>query len=118
METCQLILTIVLVVAILEKLCMQTEDNKNIKLIMNSIKDLTEKVDALQVSLDNEQAEIAKAIEGLQATVAELNVLVADGGTAEQRQALADKLDAIQKDLQATIPDTVEETTTETTTEV
>ncbi len=87
-------------------------NNTNIQIIMATIADLTEKVDALQVALDNEQAQILAAITDLEETIAELQDLVADGGTAEERQALADKLDVIKSDLEATIPDTAEETTT------
>lgn len=72
---------------------------------MANIQELTDKVDALQVALDAEQEQIAAAIAALQATIDELKALVADGGTPEQRQALADKLDAIKSDLEATIPD-------------
>lgn len=91
------------------------ENNKNIKIIMANIAELTEKVDALQVALDNEQVQILGAIADLEQSIADLQVIVADGGTAEQRQALADKLDAIKSDLVATIPD---ETTGTTTTEL
>lgn len=73
--------------------------------IMATILELTEKVDALQVALDNEQAQIAAAIGALEQTVADLEALIVDGGTEEQRQALADKLDAVIADLQSTIPD-------------
>lgn len=80
---------------------------------MNSIKELAQKVDALQVSLDNEQAQVAAAIAGLEQTIVDQLALIADGGTVEERQAIADKLDAIKADLENTIPD---DTTTDTTT--
>lgn len=73
---------------------------------MATIQELSAKVDALQVALDLEQQQIADAIAALQATVADLQALVVDGGTAEERQAVSDKLDAVIADLQATIPDT------------
>ena len=85
---------------------------------MATIQELSNKVDELQVALDNEQAQILAAIEDLNDTIAELRDLVADGGTAEERQALADKLDAIKSDLENTIPDapaTTSTTTSETT---
>jgi hypothetical protein len=51
------------------------------------------------------EVQIKAAIDALNQTVADLQALVADGGTAEERQALADKLDAITTDLEGTIPD-------------
>ena len=79
----------------------------NLKLdnIMATITELTAKVDELQVALDAEQEQIRAAIEALNQAIADLQVLVAEGGTAEERQALADKLDAIKADLVATIPE-------------
>lgn len=93
--------------------------NTNIKLntIMATITELTTKVDELQVALDLEQAQIAEAIAGLEQSITDLTALVAEGGTAVERQALADKLQALKEDLEGTISDTVVETTTETTTE-
>lgn len=72
---------------------------------MASIQELSDKVDALQVSLDLEQAAVASAISGLNQTISDLQALLVDGGTAEQRQALADKLDAIKADLEGTVAD-------------
>lgn len=89
------------------------ENNLNIKKIMATIQDLTAQVDDLQAALDNEQAQIAVAIEGLNQSIADLTALVAEGGTAVERQALADKLSAIKADLEGTIPNTTGETTTE-----
>lgn len=70
---------------------------------MANIAELTAKVDALQASLDQEQQEIADAIAALQQSITDLQAMVADGGTVEERQALADKLDAIKADLEGTI---------------
>lgn len=72
---------------------------------MASIAQLTEKVEALQTALDNEQEQIQAAIAGLNETITQLRTDVAEGGTAEQRQALADKLDGIKTDLEGTISD-------------
>ena len=72
---------------------------------MATIVELTQKVDELQAALDAEQVQIAEAIAALEGVVAQLQAQVADGGTAEERQALADKLDAIKSDLEGTIPD-------------
>lgn len=74
--------------------------------IMATIADLTAKVDALETALNAEQEQIKEAIEGLQATIDELRANEAANGTPEERQALADKLDAIKTDLEGTIADT------------
>lgn len=71
---------------------------------MATITELSQKVDDLQVALDAEQEQILAAIAGLNETIAALQALVVEGGTAEERQALADKLDAIKADLESTIP--------------
>jgi ABC-type transporter Mla subunit MlaD len=81
--------------------------------IMATIAQLTEKVDALQASLDAEQQEIQDAINALNTTVQELRDQIAnnEGGTVEERQALADKLDSIKSDLEGTINTTPQEPT-------
>lgn len=71
----------------------------------NSIAELTAKVDELQTALDAEQEQISTAIAALQATIDELKANTSEGGTNEERQALADKLDAINTDLKSTVPD-------------
>ena len=78
--------------------------NNKLNKIMANITELTQKVDDLQVSLDAEQEQIRLAIEALNQAIADLQLLVVEGGTPEQRQALADKLDAIKGDLENTIP--------------
>jgi len=70
---------------------------------MANITELTAKVDALQVALDEEQAAIAAAIAALQTSITDLQAIVANGGTEEERTALAGKLDAILADLQSTV---------------
>jgi hypothetical protein len=87
--------------------------NQKLDLIMATLQELS--ANELQVALDAEQAEIAAAIEALNATVADLQVLVAEGGSPQERQAVVDKINAVIADLQATIPD--EPSTTSTTTE-
>lgn len=77
--------------------------NKKLNTIMANITELTEKVDALQAALDAEQQQIADAIAALQQTITDLQALVVSGGTEAERQALADKLDAIKADLEGTI---------------
>jgi hypothetical protein len=77
--------------------------NKKLKKIMANITELTAKVDSLQASLDAEQQQIADAIAALNQSIVDLQALVTDGGTVEQRQALADKLDSIKTDLEGTV---------------
>lgn len=80
-------------------------NNLKLKKIMATIAQLSAKVDDLQSALDAEQQQIADAIATLNQTVSDLQALVADGGTEADRQAVADKLDAVISDLEATIPD-------------
>ena len=70
---------------------------------MPTLAELSAKVDELQGALDTEQQEIADAIAALQQANADLEALVAAGGTEAERQAVADKLTAIVSDLQGTI---------------
>ena len=74
---------------------------------MANIQELTDQVAQLQADLDVEQQQIADALAALNAQIAQLQALVADGGTPEQRQALADALTAISTDLKGTIPDSI-----------
>ena len=84
---------------------------------MPSLEEIQAKADELQVALDAEQVQIADllaakdaantalqaTITGLNETVASLQAQLVDGGTAEQRQAVLDKLTATIADLQATV---------------
>ena len=72
--------------------------------IMATVAELNAKVDALQVSLDTEQAQIADAIATLTQAVADLQAQV-DAAAADQAQIqeVADKLDALKTDLEGTI---------------
>lgn len=72
---------------------------------MASITDIAAAVAELQASLDAEQQQIADAIAGLTAQIAALEVLLGDGGTEADRQAILDSLAAIKADLEGTIPD-------------
>jgi chromosome segregation ATPase len=76
---------------------------KNQEKIMATLKEISEKADQLQASLDAEQAVILEAIAGLQQTIADLQANITDGGTAEERQAVVDKLEGIKTDLEGTI---------------
>jgi hypothetical protein len=73
---------------------------------MATLKEISEKADQLQTALDAEQVQILAAIDGLKQTIADLTAQVGGGGTTEERQAVLDKLAAIQTDLESTIPDT------------
>jgi len=71
--------------------------------IMATIAELSAKVDELQVKLDAEQEQIQNAINALNETVASLQAQLADGGTAEERQAVLDKLNSAITDLEGTV---------------
>ena len=71
---------------------------------MPTLQELSAKVDTLQTALDDEQQQVANKIAELEAVAADLR---ASGGTDADRQAFADKIDAIAADLKATIPDDV-----------
>lgn len=58
----------------------------------------------LQISLDIEQEQIANAIAALNTIIADLQILVAEGGTAAERQAILDQLNATKTDLESTVP--------------
>lgn len=73
---------------------------------MATLAELNAKVDELQTALDAEQEEIKTAIGTLEATNAELRTQIVDGGTAEERKALSDKIDTVITDLKATVGDT------------
>jgi DNA repair ATPase RecN len=88
--------------SIVEKLNLIIQNQQK---MATSISDLSAKVDALQTALDEEQAQVKEAIDKLQASVDELR---AGGGTAEEREALASKIDNVITDLKGTIPDTTE----------
>ena len=77
-------------------------NNKLNNLNMN-IQELTELVDSLQVSLDAEQEQIIIAIQGLTQQVQNLTDIIATGGTPEQLQMIADKINTIKTDLEGTI---------------
>jgi len=70
---------------------------------MPTLQELNAKVDELQTALDEEQVAIQAAIDALTAANADLQLLVAAGGTDAERQAVADKIDAVIADLKATI---------------
>ena len=79
---------------------------------MAKIAELSAKVDGLQVALDAEQQQVADllaantaAIASLEQTIAELQAIIADGGTEAERQAVSDKLDAVIADLKSTVAD-------------
>jgi len=77
-----------------------------------TIKEISAKADELQDTLDKEQLQIASAITNLQEINANLQAQLADGGTAEERQAVLDKLNVVIGDLKSTIPDATDSTPT------
>ncbi len=78
---------------------------KNQGIIMANAAELAAKVDALQSAIDSEQTQIADALATLQTTIDGLKADILEGGTAAERQAIADKLDAAIADVQSTIAD-------------
>jgi len=75
---------------------------------MATLEEISVKVDELQAALDAEQEQIAilisakdAAITGLTESIAALEALVAEGGTAEARQAVVEKIEAVKADLEA-----------------
>lgn len=78
---------------------------KHIKIIMEKLNELSTKVDALQVALDAEQAQIAAAIDGLSATIVDLQAQLAAGVTPDAVQAIIDKVQNIKADLEGTVAD-------------
>ena len=77
---------------------------------MPTLEEISATADALQIALDAEQQQVADllalkeaAITSLTETVTTLEALVAEGGTAEQRQAVLDKLNGTLTDLQGTV---------------
>lgn len=73
---------------------------------MATLKQLEEKVDQLQQSIDKEQEQIKETIENLNRVAEDLRQQLTDGGTAEDRQRVLEKLQASIVDLESTIPDT------------
>ncbi|MGL5134837.1 MAG: hypothetical protein ACRC78_20085 [Planktothrix sp.] len=77
---------------------------------MSTLAEIQAVADNLQVSLDAEQQQVADllaqkeaTISALNTTVADLQVLVANGGTEAERQAVLDKLNTIKSDLEGTV---------------
>jgi hypothetical protein len=76
---------------------------------MATLEEISMKVDELQAALDAEQEQIAilisakdAAITGLTESIVALEAMVVEGGTAEARQAIVEKIAAIKADLEAT----------------
>jgi predicted RNase H-like nuclease (RuvC/YqgF family) len=75
--------------------------------IMAKIDELMQKAEALETqvadlteAVNTEQQQVTDAINALNQTITELQAMIVDGGTTEQRQALADKLTLISTNLQ------------------
>ena len=73
--------------------------------IMATLAELTDKLNELQAALDNEQAQVQSAIDGLTAQIAALNEQIANGASPEQLTEVVAKIEAIKNDLEGTIPD-------------
>jgi chromosome segregation ATPase len=75
-----------------------------------TLEEISAKADELQTALDAEQQQVATLLAEKDATIAtlgetitDLQTQIADGGTAEQRQAVLDKLNALKADLESTV---------------
>lgn len=75
---------------------------------MATLEEISAKVDELQAALDAEQEQIAilisakdAAIAGLNESIAALEAMVAEGGTAQARQTVVEKIEAVKADLEA-----------------
>lgn len=89
----------------------------NLKLdkIMSKATDIEAKVDALQTTLDEEQAQIRLSIDGLTTTIQELRDQIAGGGADEEAlDRILNKLDGIKSDLEGTIADAPQDPPTDT----
>lgn len=83
---------------------------------MPTLAEIQAVADSLQTSLDVEQQQVAtllaekdNTITTLNQTIADLEAAQGDGGTAEERQAVIDKLTALKTDLEATVAEGGEE---------
>lgn len=72
---------------------------------MATLQELAAEVQNLQAVIDAEQQQIADAIAALETIIADLEAANAEGGTAEERDAVLAALIAAKEDLAATIPD-------------
>jgi septal ring factor EnvC (AmiA/AmiB activator) len=84
---------------------------------MPTLKEISDRADSLQTALDAEQQQVADLLAekeatntALQANIVTLNETITllqgqigDGGTTEERQAVLDKLIALEADLQGTV---------------
>lgn len=77
---------------------------------MATLQEISAKADELQTALDAEQAQVATLLAEKDATIATLGetiialeASIVDGGTAEARQAVLDKLNGLKADLESTV---------------
>lgn len=73
---------------------------------MSTLAELNAKVEELSAVVDREQEEIQAAIDALNGVIADLQAQVAEGGTAEERDAIVAKLEEIKADLESTVTPT------------
>lgn len=79
------------------------EINQKLDHMALTVAQLSEKVDALQVALDEEQAEVLAKVGELETTIAELRATIEAGADTAALQAIGDKLDTITADLKSTV---------------
>lgn len=77
---------------------------------MPSLEEIQQQLVELQQALDVEQQQVADLLAQKNSTIATLNetittleAQVAEGGTAEQRQAIVDTLNTLKADLESTV---------------
>lgn len=77
-------------------------NNVNLEQIMSKIDELAAEVAKLQVSVDTTQEKVLVAVNGLKATIASLEALLAEGASAEQIQAVIDAVKVVSADVEST----------------
>jgi outer membrane murein-binding lipoprotein Lpp len=81
-----------------------SEINTKLSKIMANVQELSDAVDALQVTVDNIQSVVLAKIAELEALNADLSAQLANGATPEQVQVIFDKIAVISADLATTLP--------------
>lgn len=73
------------------------------KNIMPNVKDLIIKVDELKETLSNEKNEVYQILLKLNKTIVDLKAIIEEGGTKEEREELAAKLEELKESLENTV---------------
>lgn len=70
---------------------------------MPNVKDLIIKVDELKETLSNEKNEVYQILLKLNKTIVDLKAIIEEGGTKEEREELAAKLEELKESLENTV---------------